>query len=72
MTIVGSVTYIHDPLGRVDVEIENVSHRERPISLRVVDTEDKSEVGAWASIEEVKRIRKNLKRAIKYAEANAR
>lgn len=72
MTIDEMITYINDPLGRVDVKIRNVSHRERPISLTVIDTEVRSEVIAWATIDEVKRIRKNLKRAIKYAEANAR
>lgn len=72
MTIDEMVTYINDPLGRVDVKIRNVSHRERPIALTVIDTEVRSEVIAWATIDEVKRIRKNLKRAIKYAEANAR
>lgn len=72
MTIVESVTYIHDPLGRVDVGIENVSHRERPIALTVTDAHSNEEVVAWTSIDEVKLLRKNLKRAIKYAEANAR
>lgn len=72
MTIDEMITYINDPLGRVDVKIRNVSHRERPISLTVIDTEVRSEVIAWATIDEVKRIRKNLKRAIKFAKANAR